>query len=574
MGINENRFASVPPSVSGKRSTFDMNQRIKTTGNYASLIPFMFREVLPGDTFDVGTQLFVRQSTPLHPVMDDSTMEYFYFFVPNRLVWDRWAEFLGENKDSAWVQPEDYVIPHADVVSLPGSVYDHLGVPTYTQEQIDLIREEHPAFPLTAPPSLSLGFLLPRCFGLTYNEWYRDENVIDPILVNRGDDVDSAEVSLYQTLPKVAKKFDFFTAALPAPQKGDAVDIPIVGNDLPVYSGSYHDHAHTAPLMYRLGDGTDFYVDDVDQAFLFGPALGHGNDSLPIVPGRGVVNTFDLDGGEFPTSKSDELYFTNLHADASSLNTAVSVNMLRQAFAMQRLLELQARTGTRYTEIIKASFGVTSPDARLQRPEYLGGGKVAVQMQQVTQTSSTDSESPLGHLGAFSKTVSAKGDFSQSFTEHGYIIGVMCARTNHTYQQGLHPAWSRRGRYDIYWPSFSNIGEQPVYKRQLFATGTTTDNDVFGYNEAWAEYRYSPDILTGAFRSTVDGNLDEWHYGDFYVDIPTLSKSWLEETPVNVDRTLAVTSAVHDQLLIDVLVNCKATRVMPLYSVPGLREFI
>lgn len=575
MHINENRFASVPPSVSGKRSTFDMNQRIKTTANYADLVPFMFREVLPGDTFDVGTQLFARQSTPLHPVMDDSTLEYFYFFIPNRLVWDSWAEFLGENKNSAWVSDFDLPVPSRNVISLPGSVYDHFGVPTYTQEQIDLIRQDHPEFPLTAPPSLSLGFLLPRCFHLTYNDWFRDENIIDPILVNRGDDVSFAEAQGFQTLPKVAKKFDYFTAALPAPQKGDAVDIPLTGGDAPVFAGLPHTQYGSEPVRYRFGnDDSTAYYNTTSTFPVIAPDYVVGDSEVHVARESSLGGRIYESGYMLGTeSNLGGLQLTNLYANMDSVNY-VSVNQLRQAFAMQRLLELQSRTGTRYTEIIKASFGVTSPDARLQRPEYLGGGKVAVQMQQVTQTSSSDSESPLGHLGAFSKTVSAKGDFSQSFTEHGYIIGVMCARTNHTYQQGLHPAWSRRGRYDFYWPTFANIGEQPVYKRQLFATGGDTDDEPFGYNEAWAEYRYSPDVITGGFRSTVDGNLDTWHYGDFYTEIPTLSKTWIEETPVNVDRTLAVPSSTHDQLLVDILVNCKATRVMPLYSVPGLREFI
>lgn len=563
MNINENRFASVPPSVSGKRSTFSMDQRIKTTGNYADLIPFMFREVLPGDTFDLATQLFVRQSTPKHPVMDDSTMEYFYFFVPNRLVWDHWAEFLGENKTSAWTTEFDAPVPSANVISQKGSVYDHFGVPTYTQAQINLIRRDNPSFPLISPPVLSLDFLRLRAFHLIYNEWFRDENIIDPILVNFGDDVDATEVARFQTLPKVAKKFDFFTASLPAPQKGDAVDLPLFDSDLKVYTGPNHDYVSKSYAMRFTSNASTMHWTNATLLGFDGVNPSSNNNILRLVSAP--------DGTADPSNSG--VYPSNLWADADSAG-AVSVNQLRQAFAMQRLFELQARSGSRYTEIIKGSFGVTSPDARLQRPEYLGGGKVAVQMQQVAQTSSTDSESPLGHLGAFSKTVSAKGDFSQSFTEHGFIIGVMCARTTHTYQQGLHRSWSRRDRYDFYWPTFANIGEQPVYKRQLFATGGSTDSEPFGYNEAWAEYRYADNVISGMFRSTVDGNLDVWHYGDFYVEVPTLSKSWLEETAANVDRTLVVPSSTHDQLLVDIAIKCKATRVMPLYSVPGLREFI
>ena len=507
--------------------------------------------MLPGDTFDVQTKLFARMSTPLYPVMDNAVIDYYYFFVPNRLVWSHWAEFLGENKLSAWVSDQEYIIPHESLVSNPGSLLDHFGIPTYSEFLGDEIQEQ---------PALDVNILPFRAYWLIWNEWFRNENVQDPILINTGDDVTveeygrlTEETAYGSSLLNVCKQFDYFTSALPAPQKGDAVDIPLGQGLAPVVTGR----------------------DVIDPEFFgYDMILTKQDGSTPPDARFAVVN-YDGTLGyndtlEATVEYGSELIPRNLYASLSESNVSVTVNALRQAFQMQRLLELQARSGTRYTEIIKASFGVTSPDARLQRPEYLGGKRVDVQMQQVTQTSSSDSASPLGHTGAYSKTVSANKDFSQSFTEHGYVIGVMCARTMHTYQQGLHPMWSRRDRYSIYWPTFANIGEQPIYRKQLYAKGDVNDNLVFGYQEAWAEYRYKPNEVTGAFRSTVNQNLDEWHYADYYDFPPVLSDGWMSESPVNVDRTLAVSSELHDQLLFDISVHLNATRVMPLYSIPGL----
>lgn len=548
----DSRFSVAPSRVDKQRSTVDIPYRHLTTGNFGSLIPFYVEEILPGDTFEVNTRMFSRMSTPLYPTMDNAFVDFYYFFVPSRLVWSRWAEFLGENKMSAWVSDVDYIIPHAKVTPLPGSVYDHMGIPTYTEDFLFNSGNSEGVF-LGSIPELDINVLPLRAYQLIWNEWFRNENTNDPILVNTGDDVTADELESFQTLCKVAKPFDYFTSALPSPQKGDSVDLPIVSGDLRVYPGS----KHTMSSVDFTGKEKPLSV-----VPYYGGAISPG--SLHVNATGDVISV-----NEEMLNASAYVVPNNLWANSDDLNS-ITINQLRQAFQMQRLLELQARAGTRYTEIIRASFGVTSPDARLQRPEYLGGSRVQIQMQQVTQQSQTTDESPLGRLGAYSKTVAANRDFNKSFTEHGFIIGVMCARTVHTYQQGLRKMWSRRGRYDIYWPSFANIGEQPIKNKEIFAAGTGLDDGVFGYQEAWAEYRFKPNEVTGAFRSTVNGNLDEWHYADYYQELPHLSSGWMEETAVNVDRTLAVTSALHDQLLFDIRVDAKATRVMPLYSIPGL----
>ena len=549
--LYQSRFSVAPSDVKNNRSSFNIPYTHLTTGNFGKLIPFYWQEVLPGDTFDVTTKMLSRMSTPLYPVMDNAFIDYYYFFVPNRLVWSHWAEFMGENKLSAWVSDIEYFVPHASVRPVVCGLLDHLGVPTYSENA----------------PELDINFLLPRVYQLTWNDWFRDQNTTDPVLVNTGDSVTDQELSTIDRLLPVSKYFDYFTSALPSPQKGDAVDIPL-GDFAPLVTVNTYSDQVNPKSEYQLFFHSNA-PEEVNHTFL-------GFNSREMGDTSGIVSANVSRGKDNVTEnavRSQALWTLanpqNLVADLSGATT-VTVNALRQSFQMQRLLELQARSGTRYIEIIKASFGVLSPDARLQRPEYLGGTRIDVQMQQVAQTSATDSQSPLGHTGAYSKTISAHRDFNSSFTEHGYIIGVMCARTAHTYQQGLQKMWSRRGRYDYYWPTFAHIGEQPILVKEIYAQGNAEDNEVFGYQEAWAEYRHKPNEVTGAFRSTVSSNFDEWHYADYYASRPYLSEGWIKETANNVDRTLAVTSSLHDQLIFDIRVDAKATRVMPLYSIPGM----
>lgn len=551
MADMKHSFSVAPTTADIKRSTFDIPYDHKTTGNFGKLIPFCVMEIMPGDEFDITTRIFSRMSTPLYPVMDDAWIDYYWFFVPCRLVWVHWPEFLGENKYSAWASEVEYIIPHASVISRSGSVYDHMEIPTGYIGSDGSIE--------TDGPELDINILPMRCYALIWNEWYRNQNTTDPLLINTGDDVSSEEVDSYQTLLNAAKPFDQFTAALPSPQKGDAVDIPLLGQAVVKTAKEDVDGLSGYPLriLAQQNSGATNFI-----------SLGYNSiqtDQMGTVQvGTGVDTGTSAFGG------NNYIVPSNLYADLSGVSAA-TINQLRMAFQMQRLLELQARSGSRYTEIIRASFGVVSPDARLQRPEYLGGSKVKIQMQQVAQTSATSDESPLGKVGAYSKTVSMNHDFHQAFTEHGYLIGLAVARHKLSYQQGLPRMFSRRGRFDLYWPTFAHIGEQPIYREQIYATGDeANDKAVFGYGEAWIEYRTKPNAVTGAFRSTVDQNLDEWHYADLYTEAPTLSDGWMKATGENVDRTLAVTSAVHDQLIFDFQVDIKATRPMPVYSVPGL----
>lgn len=561
MNRKNKRFAVAPSSVNMNRSTFDMPYRHLDTGNFGKIIPFYVSEVLPGDTFSVDTSILARMSTPRFPVMDDAWLDVMYFFCPNRLVWSHWAEFLGENKLSAWVATEDYVLPNTSVIPEPGSVFDHMGLPTYSSDA----KAQEAGLP--ARPSVDTHVLPFRMYNLIYNEWFRNQNTTDPVLVNTGDDVTAQEIASFQTLRNAAKPFDYFTAALPSPQKGDPVDIPLVGS-APVLAGDIHGGSGVEMTM-----NSKYPLDGPGFAGLGMTSVAGGDENT--VKGYYPDNQAESTGYYYSVSPS------NLWADLSQVN-GTTINQLRQAFQMQRLLELQARSGSRYTEIILSSFGVRSPDARLQRPEFLCGKTIRIQMQQVTQTSETTDESPLGKVGAYSKTASAGHDFDYSFTEHGYVIGVMVARHALTYQQGLQPHWSRRTRYNFYWPTFAHIGEQPIPLKALYYTGLDADaaaaagnsnlnqNRTFGFNEAWCEYRTKPNECTGAFRSTVEPNLDEWHYADYYTSAPFLSEGWMNASGENVDRTLEVTSALHDQLIFDIRVDNKATRVMPLYSIPGM----
>ncbi|QRV61629.1 VP1 [Gokushovirinae sp.] len=544
----ESRFALNPTDLDISRSKFNRDHSIKTSFNVGDIIPFYCDEVLPGDTFQLKTSLVARMQTLITPMMDNLYLDTYFFFVPNRLTWNHWKEFNGENTQSAWYPTVEYSVPQlvspADSGWSIGTLADYFGIPT-------------------GIPNLSVNALPFRAYALIMNEWFRDENLSDPLSIP----VDDATVSGVNTgnyitdtakggLPfKAAKYHDYFTSCLPAPQKGPDVTIPV---------GT----ASNSPVM-----ATADLVPNSNNYAMF----GMGTDANVYKTGTLRGNSYGQNGsfiaGDAPELGSAHNGFVplNLWAMSDGTGTAASINQLRLAFQIQKLYERDARGGTRYIEILKSHFGVTSPDARLQRPEYLGGTRIPINVNQVVQSAPGSSgTTPLGDTAAFSLTTDIHGDFIKSFVEHGFIIGVMVARYDHTYQQGLERFWSRKDRFDYYWPVFANIGEQAVLNKEIYAQGNEKDNEVFGYQEAWADYRYKPSRVTGEMRSSAPKSLDVWHLADDYDALPSLSDSWIREDKSNVDRVLAVTSAVSNQLFADIYVQCLATRPMPVYSVPGL----
>ena len=533
----ESHFATLP-KIDIKRSTFDRSTQLKTTFNAGKLIPIFVDEVLPGDTFALDTSCVIRMSTPIHPVMDNCYLDLYYFFVPNRILWEHWNEFMGENTTTAWEQETEYEIPQITSPSggwNKGTIADYLGMPIGIS-------------------NISVSHLPFRAYVNIWNEWFRDQNVQDPAYLTKEDATTTGtNGSTYQSdaqcggepLP-VAKYHDYFTSALPEPQKGPAVLLPL---------------GETAKIITNPDAANK-------QSFI-------ASDSLqrPVYTNLAALNggeTLQLYTATDNPNKDPIVINKNALAADLSTATAATINQLRQAFQIQKLFEKDARGGTRYTEIIKSHFGVTSPDGRQQRPEYLGGKRIPINISQVLQTSSTDDTSPQGNTAAFSLTGDTSSSFTKSFTEHGLIIGLCCVRTEHTYQQGIERMWSRKRRFDFYWPTLANIGEQAILNKEIYAQGTTQDDEAFGYQEAWAEYRYKPSRVSGAFRSTYATPLDSWHYGDKYSSLPMLGDTFIQETQVNIDRTLAVQSSVEDQFIADFYFKNLCTRPMPLYSVPGL----
>lgn len=557
MSRNQNsRFALNPTNIDIPRSTFNRNSSVKLSMNTSDLVPFYLDEVLPGDTHQIKTSKVVRLQTLLTPMMDNLYLDTYYFFVPMRLVWEHWKEFQGENTESAWIPQTVYTIPQITSPSggwSVGSIADYLGVPTYVDD-------------------LSISSLPFRAYALICDQWFRDENLSDPLNIPMTDaTVAGSNGSNYITdvakggMPfKVSKYHDYFTSALPAPQKGPDVSIGLTGT-VPVYgNGKGLRLTNGLNTGYVTGDAwtsaTPFYATSSN--------LNIGSSVNPISQLPGVLGV---------QTKNSQGYNSGLVADLGSAS-AVSINELRMAFQVQKMLEKDARGGTRYVEILKSHFGVTSPDARLQRVEYLGGNRIPININQVVQNSSTDATSPQGNVAGYSVTGDSHGDFIKSFTEHGYIIGVCCVRYDHTYQQGLDRLWSRKVRTDFYMPVFANIGEQAILNKEIFAQGSSVvdadgnivDDQVFGYNEAWAEYRFKNSRTCGEMRSNAPLSLDVWHLGDDYSTLPYLSDSWIREDKTNVDRVLAVNSQVSNQIFGDFFIQNKTTRPMPLYSIPGL----
>jgi hypothetical protein len=551
----ESHFALNPTRIDLSRSTFDRSSSVKTSFNAGDIVPFFLEEVLPGDTFNVKSSKVVRMQTLLTPMMDNVYLDTYYFFVPNRLVWQHWKEFNGENTESAWIPETTYEVPQitspAGTGWAVGTIADYFGIPT-------------------GIPNLSVSALPFRAYALVMNEWFRDQNLQDPLVVPL-DDATVAGVNTGTFVSDVAKggkpyiaaKYhDYFTSCLPAPQKGPDVLIPSAT------AGEYPVVPRSNVVPDSLLDGTRYSAkiyDADDDASKTRAGIGFyvSADGLTGTQTTGILNTPSGRTGSVPV-------INNLWAVASG-GLGATINQLRLAFQVQKLYERDARGGSRYIEILKSHFGVTSPDARLQRPEYLGGNRVPININQVIQQSGTQSgTTPQGTVVGMSQTTDSHSDFIKSFTEHGFILGVMVARYDHTYQQGLERFWSRKDRFDYYWPVFANIGEQAVKNKEIYAQGNAEDDEVFGYNEAWADYRYKPNRVTGEMRSAYAQSLDVWHLADDYASRPSLSDSWIREDKANIDRVLAVQSSVSNQFFADIFVQNRATRPMPIYSVPGL----
>nr|DAI75004.1 MAG TPA: Major capsid protein [Microviridae sp.] len=549
MNRNNERHFNQVPETHVSRTRFKRDQNILTTFDAGRLIPFYVDEVLPGDTFNVDTAAIIRMTTPKYPVMDDAYIDFYYFFCPNRILWDNFKRFMGEADDKPWMPAKTYKVPQIilkkqegdNTVPFEGSILDYMGVPT------KIIGKEDKLVKINALPI--------RAYVKIWNEFFRDQNIGNPATLKTDDaDVDyqeSKETETEQNLQKaytggrclpVSRFHDYFSSCLPYPQRGPEVTIALTGN-APVQL--YSDQELTDPWFGSL------YFNNEN-----GKMEAGANEPTEVM-GKDILG--------------DKTLLTYMGANLTNIEAA-TINQLRQAFAVQHYYEALARGGSRYREQVRALFGVSISDKTVQVPEYLGGGRYHVNINQIVQTSGqqTETDTPIGETGAMSVTPINESSFTKSFEEHGFVIGVMCVRHNHSYQQGLERFWSRSDRLDYYFPQFANLGEQPVKKKEIMLTGTETDEETFGYQEAWADYRMKPDRVSGKMRSNAKGTLDFWHYADNYETVPTLSQEWMNEGKTEIARTLIVQN--EPQFFGAIRVMNETTRCMPLYSVPGLEK--
>lgn len=563
---NEAHFNQVP-NLEITRSRFKRDQDIKLTFDAGQLIPFYVDEVLPGDTFSIDNVGLVRMSTPIFPVMDNCYLDYYYFFCPNRILWEHWKEFMGEVTEEPWVQQTEYTVPQLKIKGgtaenkfpMENSILDYMGIPTKI---------------IGTTGELDVNALPIRAYVKIWNEWFRDQNVDNPAInSNKDADVtykDSGKDATIETIlqeaytggrPLPVNRFhDYFSSTLPSPQRStESVTIPMLGN-APIYG--YIDKELTSKWENRtinpMGSIAEYQTQGTGGSGTQTTITSRKTKSGEALP---LITSWVNEG------INDSAY---MGADLSGV-TGATINQLRQAFQVQKYFEELARGGSRYREQIYSLFRTRISDKTVQIPEYLGGDRIMINMSQVVQTSGTTDVSPQGNVSAMSVTGFGKSAFTKSFEEHGFVIGVCCVRHDHTYQQGLERMFSRKNKLDYYFPVFANLGEQAVLKKELYAQGTETDNEAFGYQECWADYRMKPNRICGAFRSNATGTLDSWHYGDNYASTPALSQEWMKEGSAEIERTLATENKINEpQFIADFLVKNTTVRPMPMYSVPGL----